>query len=165
MGCFFLQIIFEAISGDDQKGDIAIDDVNLVQEPCTVYPPSAAPGTIYIFIVKRHPSTYIEKRYPSTYICFFLDTDECRSKPCHANAECTNTIGSYQCKCNKGYTGNGTLCTGKYSRAVQYMRNMKNFRYRYIHISNIVPVYDQYTDFLALQIGRKIHQREYQRSK
>ena len=94
---------------------------------------------------------------------FFLDTDECRSKPCHANAECTNTIGSYQCKCNKGYTGNGTLCTGKYSRAVQYMRNMRNYRYRYT--GNIVPVYDQYTDFLALQIGRKIHQREYQRSK
>ena len=45
LGGFFLQIIFEAVSGDDQKGDIAIDDVNLVQEPCTVYPPSAAPGT------------------------------------------------------------------------------------------------------------------------
>ena len=32
--------------------------------------------------------------------------------PCHANATCTNTIGSYICDCDEGYDGNGTNCTG-----------------------------------------------------
>ena len=32
---------------------------------------------------------------------------------CHNNATCTNTIGSYQCNCNAGHSGNGTHCDGK----------------------------------------------------
>ena len=26
---------------------------------------------------------------------------------CHANAKCTNTVGSFQCDCNPGYDGDG----------------------------------------------------------
>ena len=29
---------------------------------------------------------------------------------CDANAECSNTIGSFSCSCNPGYTGDGTTC-------------------------------------------------------
>jgi len=29
---------------------------------------------------------------------------------CHTNANCTNTIGSFECDCNEGYIGNGTFC-------------------------------------------------------
>ena len=32
--------------------------------------------------------------------------------PCHVNAACNNTIGSYQCKCVAGYEGNGLNCEG-----------------------------------------------------
>ena len=41
------------------------------------------------------------------------DTDECKSNPCDANADCTNTPGSYVCKCKDGYKENGDHCEGK----------------------------------------------------
>ena len=42
-----------------------------------------------------------------------LDIDECEElRPCSINAMCNNTFGSYQCTCNKGFYGNGAVCTG-----------------------------------------------------
>ena len=43
---------------------------------------------------------------------FNLDVDECSSNPCHANATCNNTLGSYLCACDPGYSGDGLNCTG-----------------------------------------------------
>ena len=34
-----------------------------------------------------------------------LDMDQCA-----INATCSNTEGSYECSCNTGFTGDGTLC-------------------------------------------------------
>ena len=45
---------------------------------------------------------------------FVTDINECSGlsmPPCDVNATCTNTIGSFACKCNTGYTGNRTTCT------------------------------------------------------
>ncbi|XP_035670316.1 latent-transforming growth factor beta-binding protein 4-like [Branchiostoma floridae] len=42
------------------------------------------------------------------------DIDECASgseNVCDQNAACTNIAGSYFCRCNIGYAGNGTFCT------------------------------------------------------
>ncbi|XP_068737341.1 loricrin-like isoform X1 [Montipora capricornis] len=40
------------------------------------------------------------------------DIDECSSEnECHVNARCTNTIGSYNCSCKKGYGGDGRNCS------------------------------------------------------
>ena len=46
-----------------------------------------------------------------------LDTDECSNgdNNCDTNAQCDNTVGSYSCTCNAGYSGNGETCTGRYS--------------------------------------------------
>ena len=44
---------------------------------------------------------------------FLLDINECQDKPCHANAVCTDIVGSYVCQCNQGFTGHGTTCTGE----------------------------------------------------
>ena len=47
---------------------------------------------------------------------FLTDIDECASafaNKCDSKANCTNTEGSYNCTCFKGYSGNGTNCTGK----------------------------------------------------
>ena len=43
------------------------------------------------------------------------DVDECTlgTHNCDANAICTNTIRSFSCKCNAGFTGNGQTCSGK----------------------------------------------------
>ncbi|XP_015776328.1 PREDICTED: fibrillin-1-like [Acropora digitifera] len=40
------------------------------------------------------------------------DIDECTALPpvCHVKSQCTNTIGSYRCTCNLGYTRNGKTC-------------------------------------------------------
>ena len=50
-----------------------------------------------------------------TLFIFASDVNECTASPspCHMNAQCTNTIGSYCCACNPGYTGNGKTCTGR----------------------------------------------------
>ncbi|CAH1277297.1 UMOD [Branchiostoma lanceolatum] len=42
----------------------------------------------------------------------YCDEDECARVPpvCHADATCTNTIGSYRCSCNPGFAGNGIQC-------------------------------------------------------
>ena len=40
-----------------------------------------------------------------------LDYDECQKKDaCHANATCSNTIGSYTCQCKYSFTGDGRSC-------------------------------------------------------
>ena len=41
------------------------------------------------------------------------EIDECDGEnDCHENANCTNTIGSYNCSCNDGFEGNSTHCQG-----------------------------------------------------
>ena len=49
----------------------------------------------------------------------YTDIDECagNSGNCHSNASCTNTIGDFECKCNGGFMGNGTSCTGKFNES------------------------------------------------
>lgn len=49
----------------------------------------------------------------------FQDVDECTSNShnCHSQATCTNTIGSFFCTCNSGWTGSGQNCKGMYPQA------------------------------------------------
>ena len=47
---------------------------------------------------------------------FSTDIDECTDPSrnnCSTNANCTDTIGSYDCTCHVGYSGNGYTCDGK----------------------------------------------------
>ena len=44
----------------------------------------------------------------------FVDIDECLLNPCHANASCNDTQGSFTCQCNIGYSGNGFNCSSMY---------------------------------------------------
>ena len=44
------------------------------------------------------------------------DIDECSNDTlnnCHDNATCTDTVGSFECSCEEGFTGDGVNCTGK----------------------------------------------------
>ena len=44
--------------------------------------------------------------------CHSTDINECAEDTdgCDYHAYCTNTIGSYNCTCTVGYTGNGKSC-------------------------------------------------------
>ena len=44
----------------------------------------------------------------------FLDINECDDgrNDCHVNANCTNILGSFNCTCKAGYTGDGLKCSG-----------------------------------------------------
>lgn len=59
----------------------------------------------------------------SSYHTSTIDIDECIEQPdivmCDQNANCTNTIGSYNCRCNPGYNGTGFTCTGTVKLIVQ----------------------------------------------
>ena len=50
--------------------------------------------------------------------CFFCftDIDECSNgdDKCHPEADCANTLGSYNCSCNLGFEGDGFDCKRKY---------------------------------------------------
>ena len=52
----------------------------------------------------------------SFLICLvsLIDIDECEnnSYPCDSNAQCINTIGSFNCTCRTGYIGDGFSCYG-----------------------------------------------------
>ena len=42
---------------------------------------------------------------------FVVDINECDSiHPCNGNANCTDTLGSFICTCNSGFTGDGLTC-------------------------------------------------------
>ena len=45
----------------------------------------------------------------------FAEIDECatNSHDCHAKANCSNSVGSYHCICQTGYTGDGKHCSGE----------------------------------------------------
>ena len=53
--------------------------------------------------------------YVQSYCSSIADVNECslNNNGCHQNATCSNTQGSFACNCNKGFSGNGTYCTGK----------------------------------------------------
>ena len=59
------------------------------------------------------------------------DIDECGDGTiCHVNATCSNTFGSFNCSCNKGFLGDGFQCEGKnYSQQyfATYFRYMSYF--------------------------------------
>ena len=45
---------------------------------------------------------------------YFTDINECLdgTSSCAATAICTDSIGSYECRCSIGYRGDGHECTG-----------------------------------------------------
>ncbi|MCP4351131.1 MAG: hypothetical protein GY795_37175, partial [Desulfobacterales bacterium] len=43
--------------------------------------------------------------------------DECSNQThtCSLNANCANTVGSFECECKAGYSRDGVICKGIYS--------------------------------------------------
>lgn len=53
---------------------------------------------------------------------FAADVDECQDQAhkCHANAQCNNAIGSFDCTCLQGYSGDGVDCLGMYWHTINF---------------------------------------------
>ena len=66
------------------------------------------PITIEMFDKKR-------KHFHKFVFLTHLDINECSSNPCHGNATCNNTAGSYMCVCDSGYSGDGFNCSGTHN--------------------------------------------------
>ena len=63
------------------------------------------------------------------YLMFLhiLDVNECStSHNCDSNASCSNTVGSYMCACDFGYSGDGFNCSG--------MQNTNKLKERRVYI-------------------------------
>ena len=64
-----------------------------------------------------------------------LEIDECLSDPCHSNATCYNTAGSYICECNTGFSGSGFNCTSMTDTLLCFSRTMITLLFTQISMS------------------------------
>ena len=72
---------------------------------------------ISLFMHHMMMCKYILGKSNDFYVYFYADIDECSSDDLNicdntTRAICNNTIGSYNCSCKSGFTGDGTNCTG-----------------------------------------------------
>ena len=62
-----------------------------------------------------------------------VEVNECDdgNHNCHSEAACTDTVASFTCSCNQGYSGDGVLCEGnkilKYLSTMQVSVNLTEF--------------------------------------
>lgn len=49
----------------------------------------------------------------------YVDINECESSPCHPNATCQNTEGSFMCNCDNNFEGDGFSCTRRCDNGFQ----------------------------------------------
>ena len=77
--------------------------------------------------LRAHNHFYIRK-----YVCSFTDYNECELNDtvCDENGTCTYTLGSYQCDCNRGYSGDGDIyCNSMLSAHIYII----TFSFKYTH--------------------------------
>ncbi|XP_078657139.1 receptor-type tyrosine-protein phosphatase F-like isoform X2 [Branchiostoma floridae x Branchiostoma belcheri] len=108
------QVIFEGVRGNNAHGDIAIDDVTILQGACS-------DGNVCATVGGRGPCAQICTNTVGNFSCscnvgYTLhqdgltcnDVDECVPNegkgPC--GHICTNTVGSFSCSCEDGYSLN-----------------------------------------------------------
>ena len=69
---------------------------------------------LYVLFTFGHCCAFNDFQFIYNLHVCFTDVDECSLRPdsCDTNANCSNTVGSYRCACNTGYSGDGFTCTG-----------------------------------------------------
>ena len=68
----------------------------------------------WIHVWSAHVSPLLRYDY-NKFIVPFADVDECEDgeNRCNVNALCSNTLGSYVCRCIRGFEGDGVTCVGR----------------------------------------------------
>ena len=71
------------------------------------------------------------------------DIDECSTgaHECSENAECLNSVSSYQCSCRAGYEGDGKCCQGTYKMLfinLKYFFNKIKYKSNQIFVSSFL---------------------------
>ena len=69
-------------------------------------------------------ATKIATRFTELGVCI-SDIDECavNNGNCSEYADCTNSLGSYECTCVSGFTGDGFTCTGAFPLFEDFLFN------------------------------------------
>ena len=73
------------------------------------------PDSLSFLINYRCPVTVPVSLFNSLSLLPITDVNECGSagtNECDSKAQCTNTEGSYNCRCLNGYQGDGKNCSG-----------------------------------------------------
>ena len=87
-------------------------------------------NNVLVSLISGHVKSIIWPKIHSTYVyitmttvadhnyetLYSIDIDECAEgsglASCDINATCINTVGGFECVCNEGFEGTGTICTG-----------------------------------------------------
>ena len=87
------------------------------------------------------------------------DINECTdgSNRCGVNADCTDTEGSYTCKCRPGFQGDGFTCTGMrlYGRCIHgesvfFFVSFKRLYLCCIHLQTLMNVWQEQTSVMPM---------------
>lgn len=80
-------------------------------------------STVNVSLGSQEMGSSVQVLHVKQFLCiynqcsfFTPDIDECEGQsPCHINAQCQNTVGSFSCTCMEGYVGDGRgNCHGTY---------------------------------------------------
>ena len=94
---------------------------------------------------------------PAKLICFYVDVDDCASKPCSVGSQCIDEVGGYRCVCPAGRFG--ALCdrliVGRNRRSCAYKGNLYVHSYSWAQQCNKCTCVDGDVKCTQLDCGPK----------
>ena len=70
---------------------------------------------------------YYIGKFGNLWGMYAADIDECLElSPCNMNANCTNTVGSFNCECIAGYTGDGLNCSSMFCISLSCLNKLSS---------------------------------------
>ena len=83
----------------------------------------------------------LARLYKLRFLTLISDIDECavNNGNCSPFANCTNILGSYNCTCMTGFSGDGFNCTGECRRAIFSARCYASAAYAVVWCPSVCP--------------------------